>query len=77
MKSKNKINIVVNGTEYVPEDTFDSAQMNGTRCPECDFITSRVIDTRYTEKYRTTRRRRECMNCGCRWTTIEIIHEDR
>lgn len=43
------------------------------RCPECACEESKVIDSRPTEN--KVRRRRECTNCGFRFTTYEIIEE--
>ncbi|RLJ03282.1 MAG: transcriptional regulator NrdR [Candidatus Aenigmatarchaeota archaeon] len=39
------------------------------RCPYCNFEETRVIDTR--ESGECTRRRRECLECGRRFTTYE------
>jgi transcriptional repressor NrdR len=39
------------------------------RCPYCAQENSKVIDTRESEE--TIRRRRECLNCGRRFTTYE------
>ncbi|MDH6364205.1 transcriptional repressor NrdR [Enterococcus sp. PF1-24] len=43
------------------------------RCPKCKHNNSRVIDSRQTDDGRTIRRRRECENCGFRFTTFERI----
>ena len=43
------------------------------RCPKCHHNSSRVIDSRQTDDGRTIRRRRECENCGFRFTTFERI----
>lgn len=43
------------------------------KCPECGCEESKVIDSRPTEN--KVRRRRECINCGMRFTTYEIIEE--
>ena len=39
-------------------------------CPKCHASEPRVLETRHVEEY--TRRRRECTECGHRWTTAEI-----
>lgn len=40
------------------------------RCPECGSSQSDVLDSRtYPNR---TRRRRQCRDCGARWTTHEI-----
>ena len=43
------------------------------KCPFCGHLESRVIDSRPAEEGATIRRRRECMACGKRFTTYEII----
>jgi transcriptional repressor NrdR len=44
-------------------------------CPYCALPDTRVIDSRETEGRDATRRRRECMACGQRFTTYEKIEE--
>ena len=41
------------------------------KCPECGFDDSKVIDSRPAEN--KIRRRRECLECKCRFTTYEIV----
>ncbi len=43
------------------------------KCPFCGFEESKVIDSRPTDEFTRIRRRRECMRCGKRFTTYEII----
>ncbi len=43
------------------------------RCMYCNCTESKVIDSRAADDDRTIRRRRECMNCGKRFTTYESI----
>ena len=43
------------------------------KCQYCNCIDSKVIDSRPTEEGSSIRRRRECMNCGKRFTTYEKI----
>lgn len=43
------------------------------RCQYCNCQESKVIDSRPTEEGSSIRRRRECMNCGRRFTTYEKI----
>ncbi|WEV45861.1 transcriptional regulator NrdR [Streptococcaceae bacterium ESL0687] len=45
------------------------------RCPRCQHESSKVIDSRQAEDGRAIRRRRECENCGNRFTTFERIEE--
>ena len=42
------------------------------KCPTCGYPDSKVIDSRPTEEG-SIRRRRECLNCGKRFTTYEKI----
>lgn len=43
------------------------------KCPECNCEDSKVIDSRPTEN--KVRRRRECIQCGYRFTTYEIVED--
>ncbi len=43
------------------------------KCPFCGFEESKVIDSRPTDEGERIRRRRECIKCGKRFTTYEII----
>ncbi len=43
------------------------------RCPFCGFEESKVIDSRPTDEGERIRRRRECLQCGKRFTTYEVI----
>lgn len=43
------------------------------KCQYCSCTESKVIDSRPTEEFSSIRRRRECMNCGRRFTTYEKI----
>ena len=43
------------------------------RCPHCDFIEDKVVDSRTTREGAAIRRRRECLKCGKRFTTYEYI----
>ena len=43
------------------------------RCMFCNHMESRVVDSRPTEDGWAIRRRRECMQCGKRFTTYEKI----
>ena len=43
------------------------------KCPFCSFEESKVIDSRPTDEGQRIRRRRECLSCGKRFTTYEII----
>lgn len=43
------------------------------RCPFCNFEDTKVIDSRPSEGKK--RRRRECTNCGKRFTTYEVVEK--
>lgn len=43
------------------------------KCPFCCFEESKVIDSRPTDEGQRIRRRRECLGCGKRFTTYEVI----
>lgn len=45
------------------------------RCRYCSCCDSKVVDSRPTEDGTSIRRRRECTNCGRRFTTYEKIEE--
>ena len=43
------------------------------KCPYCSSTETRVLDKRETADQQITRRRRECLRCGKRFTTYERI----
>ena len=45
------------------------------RCPWCSSDEDKVVDSRLTEEGRAIRRRRECLECGRRYTTFERAEE--
>ncbi len=45
------------------------------RCPFCGSIETKVLDSRPTSDGSAIRRRRECSNCGKRFTTYERYEE--
>lgn len=45
------------------------------KCVYCNNLESKVIDSRPTEDNTAIRRRRECINCGKRFTTYEKIEQ--
>src|SRR5260221_9543237 len=45
------------------------------RCPACLSVDDKVVDSRTADDGTTTRRRRECLACGRRFTTYERIEE--
>lgn len=49
--------------------------MSYLKCPFCTFEESKVVDSRSTEENNAIRRRRECLNCGKRYTTYEKVED--
>jgi transcriptional repressor NrdR len=45
------------------------------KCPFCGFADTRVIDSRLGKEGNNIRRRRECIDCGRRFTTYERVEE--
>ena len=45
------------------------------RCPFCQHPEDRVVDSRTSREGRAVRRRRECLDCGRRFTTYEYVEE--
>jgi transcriptional repressor NrdR len=45
------------------------------KCPFCNHIEDKVVDSRETKEGDTIRRRRECLGCERRFTTYERIDE--
>jgi len=46
------------------------------RCPKCDSIDDRVLDSRAAREGKAIRRRRQCLSCDHRYTTYEEIVRD-
>ena len=42
-------------------------------CPKCHHTQTKVYDTRLSQAGKATRRRRECLNCKHRFTTLEEV----
>lgn len=43
------------------------------KCPQCTSLENKVIDSRMNQMGDLTRRRRECLKCGNRFTTYERL----
>jgi len=43
------------------------------QCPTCQNTDSRVLESRAADTGKSVRRRRECLNCGFRFTTYERV----
>ena len=47
------------------------------KCPYCQFLEDKVLDSRVIREGDAIKRRRECLQCGRRYTTYEQIEERR
>jgi transcriptional repressor NrdR len=45
------------------------------KCPFCENVSDRVVDSREVQESQVIRRRRECLKCGRRFTSYERIEE--
>ena len=45
------------------------------KCPYCEHLEDRVVDSRESKEGDVVRRRRECLKCGRRFTSYERIDE--
>jgi len=43
------------------------------KCPYCGYLEDKVVDSRPADEGARIRRRRECLSCGKRYTTYEMI----
>lgn len=48
-------------------------EINTMKCPSCGQRESRVLDSRPVEEESSIKRRRECVSCGRRFTTYEVV----
>jgi transcriptional repressor NrdR len=44
-------------------------------CPYCGDLHNKVVNSRLTPSAESIRRRRECIKCGRRFTTLEIVEK--
>lgn len=45
------------------------------RCPFCGHVDNKVVDSRVSKDATVIRRRRQCLDCGQRFTTYERVEE--
>jgi transcriptional repressor NrdR len=45
------------------------------KCPFCDELEDKVVDSRMAKEGEVIRRRRECLGCKRRYTTYERVEE--
>ena len=55
------------------EGMHSGATVAGMRCPWCQSLDDKVVDSRLGEDGGAIRRRRECLSCGRRFTTYERL----
>ena len=48
---------------------------DGMKCPYCSHLGDKVVDSRESKEGEAIRRRRECLDCGKRFTSYERIDE--
>jgi transcriptional repressor NrdR len=53
--------------------THSGTTVAGMRCPWCQSLDDKVVDSRLGEDGGAIRRRRECLSCGRRFTTYERV----
>jgi transcriptional repressor NrdR len=49
--------------------------VRAVRCPACSSVEDKVVDSRTADDGAAIRRRRECLDCGRRFTTFERVEE--
>lgn len=47
------------------------------KCPQCGSLKDKVVDSRQSKDGTVIRRRRECLECGYRFTTYERFEEEK
>jgi len=53
----------------------ERATVGTVRCPACSTLEDKVVDSRLADDGAAIRRRRECLECGRRFTTYERLEE--
>src|SRR5439155_23467881 len=53
----------------------DRAGESGVKCPYCGHLGDKVVASRESKEGEVIRRRRECLDCGKRFTSYERIDE--
>lgn len=60
---------------FVDDEGNGDRYFGSVRCPYCHSMDDKVIDSRMADGGSATRRRRECLACGRRYTTFERVEE--
>ena len=58
-----------------PREVPDRRYGRLVRCPWCGATEDKVVDSREVEQGEAIRRRRECVSCGRRFTTVERMSQ--
>jgi transcriptional repressor NrdR len=58
-----------------PRRAPDRSYGQSVRCPWCGATEDRVVDSREVEQGEAIRRRRECISCTRRFTTVERVNQ--
>ena len=53
----------------------ENARSRSMKCPYCGHLGDKVVDSRESKEGEAIRRRRECLECGRRFTSYERIDE--
>jgi transcriptional repressor NrdR len=56
----------------IPKSTNEKLKSEKMKCPYCGSEESKTLETRDSQE-NTTRRRKECISCGKRFTTYEYV----
>lgn len=59
----------------MPNRKSQIANRKYMKCPFCGFLEDKVVDSRESKEGDSIRRRRECLECGRRFTSYERIDE--
>jgi len=62
-------------TTSILQLSFTYGNIQSMKCPFCGYLEDKVIDSRLSQDGDVTRRRRECLKCGKRFTTYERVEE--
>jgi len=60
-------------TGPIPLPTLDTGEYKEMKCPYCNHNEDRVLDTREQREGELIRRRRECLQCKSRFSTLEAL----
>ena len=63
------------GAGRVPGEGWSGGGGFGVKCPFCNHLHDKVVDSRESKEGDAIRRRRECLQCERRFTTYERIDE--